>query len=94
MNIYIYIYIAFPSAVRQIYINYLPKAFAAPILASKKTSSDYIAYKNIILTFSWLFSLGSLHAWVGKLGAENNCYLSHYYIVSCHYIIVAYYTTT
>ena len=52
MTIYIYIYvyihtyrytsIAFQSAARQININYLPKAYMAPILASKKTFCHYI----------------------------------------------------
>ena len=48
-----YTSIAFQTAVRQIYINYLLKAFVVPILASKKTSSDYMAHANIIPTF-WL----------------------------------------
>ena len=46
--------IAFLSAVRQIYINYLLRAYMAPILASTKPSSDYTAYEHIILSFSWL----------------------------------------
>ena len=60
LYIYIYIYahgysfIAFHSAVRQIYINYSLNANVATILASRKTSSDYMAYVNIIPTFSWL----------------------------------------
>ena len=53
MTIYIYTSIEFQSAVRQIYINYLLEAYMAPIFASMKTSSDYIANRNIIPTFSW-----------------------------------------
>ena len=53
-----------------------------PIMASKKISSDYMAYKNRILTFSWFeVSFGRTLARVDRLGAENNCYLSHYHIV-------------
>ena len=44
---------AFLSAVRQIEINYLLRAYVTPILASKETSVDYMAYENIIPTFSW-----------------------------------------
>ena len=51
MTIYIYTSIAFQSAVRQIYINYILEAYVAPILASKKISSDYVAYENIMPTF-------------------------------------------
>ena len=54
INRYRYISMAFQSAIRQIYINYLLKANVAPVLVSKKTSSDYMAYLNIIPTFSWL----------------------------------------
>ena len=54
MYIYIYIYgytsLAFQSSVKQIYVNYLLKAYVAPILVS----SDYMAYENLIPTFSLL----------------------------------------
>ena len=42
---------AFQSAIRQIKINYLLKAYVAPIL-TKETSTDSMAYENIIPTFS------------------------------------------
>ena len=51
---YIYTSMAFQSAVRRIKINYLSKADVATILASRKTSSDYMINKNIIPNFSWL----------------------------------------
>ena len=41
-------------------------------------------------------SFGSPLARVGRLGAENNCYLSHYYILSyfdvmSYYVIISHY---
>ena len=57
----------------------------APILASKKTSCDYIAYRNIIPTYE--LSFGSSLARVGRLGVENNCHLSNCAILFYYHII-------
>ena len=63
----------------------------APILASNKTSSDYIAYENIIpISPGYEIPIASSLATVGQLGAENNCYISHYYIVSYYHITLSY----
>ena len=51
INIYLY---SISISVRQIKINCLQKAYVTPILASYKTSSDYMAYVNSIQTFPWL----------------------------------------
>ena len=48
--LYIYASMAFQS------INYLLMAYVAPILPFRKTSSDYMVYKNIIPTFYWLYA--------------------------------------
>ena len=63
----------------------------APIMALKKTSSDYMANKNIIRPSGHELSFGSSLARVGQLGAENNCYLSHYHIASHYYNNISYY---
>ena len=61
----------------------------APILHSMKTSRDDMANKNVIRTYpAYEFSFGSSFARVGRLGAENNFHLSHYYVVSYCYIII------
>ena len=49
-------YIALQSVVKFKLITFLNdvKAYVVPILASSEPSSDYMAYKNIISTFSWI----------------------------------------
>ena len=93
-QIYIYTYrytsIAFQSAVSQIYITYVPKANVAPILASKKTSSDHMAYMNIIPTFSWQVSfhlvahLPGLVCWGRTTAIYRIIILFHIAILSHH----------
>ena len=53
--LYIYIlllYLLIISHLRYIYIAF---QLVAPILTSKELSSDYIAYRNIIWTFLWIW---------------------------------------
>ena len=85
-SIYRYTSIAFQSVIRQILVDYLLKAYMTPILASKKTSIDYLAYRNRIPTFSWFlgFTWSLSLARVCRLEAENNCYLLHYHIIMLH----------
>ena len=52
-------YMAIQSAMKQILINYFLmfiKANVAPISASRKPSSDYVAYANIIWIFHWILA--------------------------------------
>ena len=84
---HIYTSMAFQSAVKHILVNYLLMANVTPILAPKKTSSDYMAFKNRIrLSSGYEFSFGRSIARVGRLGADRYCYLSSYHIVSYYYI--------
>ena len=66
MDDYVYIYtsIAFRSAVRQISISCIQKVYVAPILASKKTSTNYMACENIMPGYE--LSLGTSLARVGR----------------------------
>ena len=49
--LYVYIHLHGISISRQTDLNYLLEAYVANILASNKTSSDYMAHENIIPTF-------------------------------------------
>ena len=70
------------------------------ILASKKSSSDctYCIGIESRLSPGYEVSFGRSLARVGLLGAENNCYISHYHIISynctTYHIILSYHITS
>ena len=98
MYIYIYTCIATSISRRHIYIIYLPKAYVAPFWRLRKYLVN-IWPMRIYTRPSPCYesSLGSSLASVGQLSADNNCFLSHYFVASycritiSYYIIISYY---
>ena len=81
-------YVAPILASKEISSDYM--AYVAPILASKEISSHYMAYRiSSRPSPGHELSFGSSFTSVGQLGTKNDCYLSHYHIVS-YYITLSY----